>query len=65
MFSGENSIVIVSGANECLSEEDVKAARPVITSASVVVCQLEVRPEITHLALSLAKQAGGTAWTSQ
>ncbi|CAB3990755.1 ribokinase [Paramuricea clavata] len=56
--SGENSIVIISGANMLLTEEDVKAAKDVITSASVVVCQLEIKPEVTQLALSIAKKAG-------
>jgi sugar/nucleoside kinase (ribokinase family) len=42
-----------------LTEEDVKAAKDVITSASVVVCQLEIKPEVTQLALSIAKKAGG------
>ena len=56
--SGENAIVIVSGANELLSEDDVTKAEPLISSAAVMVCQLEIDPEITHLALSLAKSAG-------
>ena len=56
---GENSIVIISGANLLLTEDDVKAAKDVITSASVVVCQLEIKPEVTQLALSIAKKAGG------
>lgn len=43
-----------------LTEDDVKAAKDVITSASVVVCQLEIKPEVTQLALSIAKKAGGT-----
>ena len=58
-FLGENSIVIVSGANLILGEEDLKAARSIITTASVVVCQLEIKPEITQLALTMAKNAGG------
>lgn len=53
----------MSGANELLSEDDLKAAKSLITSAAVVVCQLEVRPEITHLALSLSRQAGGKGCT--
>lgn len=58
-FVGENSIVIISGANMHLTEDDVRAAKDVITSASVVVCQLEIKPEVTQLALSIAKKAGG------
>lgn len=56
--SGENSIVIVSGANDLLSEGDVKNAKSMIASASVCVCQLEINPEVTHFTLSLAKKAG-------
>ena len=56
---GENSIVIVSGANDILSEEDIKKAKSVISSSSVCVCQLEINPEVTHYTLSLAKKAGG------
>nr|XP_058961430.1 ribokinase-like [Pocillopora verrucosa] len=56
--NGENSIVIVSGANDILSEEDVKRAKSVISSASVCVCQLEINPEVTHYTLSLAKKNG-------
>ncbi|XP_015767876.1 PREDICTED: ribokinase-like [Acropora digitifera] len=56
--SGENSIVIVSGANDLLSEDDVKNAKSMIASASVCVCQLEINPEVTHFTLSLAKKAG-------
>ena len=59
---GENSIVIISGANLLLTEDDVKAAKDVITSASVVVCQLEIKPEVTQVALSIAKKAGGKMW---
>jgi ribokinase len=53
--------VIISGANLLLTEDDVKAAKDVITSASVVICQLEIKPEVTQLALSIAKKAGGIA----
>lgn len=59
LFVGENSIVIVSGANDILSEEDIKKAKSVISSSSVCVCQLEINPEVTHYTLSLAKKAGG------
>ncbi|CAH3197373.1 unnamed protein product, partial [Porites evermanni] len=56
--NGENSIVIVSGANDILSEDDVRNAKSVILSSSVCVCQLEIKPEVTHYTLSIAKKAG-------
>lgn len=49
----------MSGANDILSEEDIKNAKSVISSSSVCVCQLEINPEVTHYTLSLAKKAGG------
>ena len=54
--------MIISGANLLLTEDDIKAAKDVITSASVVVCQLEIKPEVTQVALSIAKKAGGKRW---
>ncbi|KAK7488622.1 hypothetical protein BaRGS_00020075 [Batillaria attramentaria] len=52
---GQNSIVIVAGANLLLSEQDVAAAESVISKAKVVVCQLEVPPATSLAALKLAK----------
>lgn len=59
MILGENSITIVSGANEYLEDADIKRARSAIVSSAVVVCQLEIQPQITQLALALAKNANG------
>lgn len=39
---GENSIVVVAGANDAMNAERVRAARPAIASARVVVCQGEI-----------------------
>lgn len=55
---GRNMIVIVPGANFGLTPDDVRAAREVLASADVVVCQLEVPVEVTAEALRLAKQEG-------
>ena len=52
--------MIVSGANNKLSPADVAEAEPLISSAAVVICQLEVPPETTLTALALAKKHGGT-----
>lgn len=59
LFVGENSITIVSGANEYLNDNDIKNARSVIVNSAVVVTQLEIQPNITQLALALAKNANG------
>ena len=55
----------MSGANEHLNEEDVTFAKSLISSASVMVCQLEIDPEMTHLALSLAKSADSKCFNSR
>ena len=58
-YIGENSIVIVSGANDRLTPADVGKAESLISSASVLICQLEVPPETSLSALALAKKHGG------
>lgn len=49
--TGENQIVIVVGANDTMTNEDVDNSRELIDSAKVMVCQLEtpVRPTIAAL----------------
>jgi ribokinase len=58
--SGNNSIIIVTGANDLLTPEDVEAAEPAIRSARVVACQLEIEVETTLAALRLARGHGVT-----
>ena len=57
--SGENAIVIVSGANLTLGPADVAAAESLFSKAAVVVCQLEVPPETSLAALIAGKKHGG------
>jgi len=57
---GNNSIIIVPGANDLLTEEDVQRARGVIAASSVVVCQLEIPLEISLAALRVAREEGVT-----
>ncbi|MBV9849018.1 MAG: ribokinase [Armatimonadetes bacterium] len=52
--TGENSIVVASGANANLSVADVEAARDVIEGADVIVCQLETPLETVAAALRIA-----------
>jgi ribokinase len=54
----QNFIVIVPGANLGLSPADVHAAREVILSADVLVCQLEVPVETTLEAFRVARSGG-------
>jgi ribokinase len=58
---GHNAIIIVTGANDLLTPEEIEAARPVIGAAQIVVCQLEIPVETTLAALRIARQAGVTA----
>ncbi len=57
---GQNSIVIVSGANMLLSKEDIMNAENLIKSAKVLLCQLEVLPSTTLLVMQIAKKHGIT-----
>ncbi|NOZ49397.1 MAG: ribokinase [Chloroflexi bacterium] len=57
---GHNSIIIVTGANDLLTEAEIEAARPSIAAAQILVCQLEIPLEITLAALRVARQEGVT-----
>jgi len=56
--TGQNSIIIVPGANDALSPDDVRAARSAIESAQVVICQCEVPLAATLEAFRIARAAG-------
>ena len=55
---GQNCIVIVNGANDRISTNHVDIAKDAITSAKVLVCQLEIPVETSMEALKIAKGAG-------
>lgn len=55
---GENSILIVSGANANLSPADVQHSRAAIQQADAVLCQLETPIETAIAAFRLARSAG-------
>ena len=56
--SGNNAIIVVTGANDLLSAADVEAAREAIVGAQVVLCQWECSLEASLAALRIAKAAG-------
>jgi len=56
--SGNNAIIVVSGANALLSPTDIEQARTVITDADVVVCQWECELETSLAALRMGHEAG-------
>ncbi|CAI9730750.1 ribokinase-like isoform X1 [Octopus vulgaris] len=53
---GQNNIVIVSGANEKLTGEDVEASMDVIGTSKVLLTQLETPTTTTLKALQMAKR---------
>lgn len=53
--SGDNQIVIVAGANNKLSIEDLEEAKHTIATAAVLVLQLETAEEVAAKALQLCK----------
>jgi ribokinase len=55
---GANAIIIVTGANDHLTVEELERARPAIAEAAVVVCQLEIPLALTHAALRIAREEG-------
>ena len=58
---GQNSIIVILGANDLLTPADVATAEATIKAAKVVVCQHEVPIETTIAALRLADAAGITS----
>ena len=55
---GENSIVVIPGANFCLTPGDVRACRPHFELADAVLMQLEVPVDVVEAALDLARETG-------
>jgi ribokinase len=55
---GNNSIIVVTGANDLLTGEEVAAARPAIAASSILVCQLEISLDINLAALRIAREEG-------
>jgi ribokinase len=56
--SGENAIIVVSGAAGTIGVSDVEAAADVIRNAAVFMTQLEQPVEAARRGLEIAKQAG-------
>lgn len=55
---GENTIVVVPGANGRMTVEDVALAGPAIAAAAVLVLQLEVPMPVVHAAAAIAREHG-------
>lgn len=55
---GDNSIIVVPGANMYLTPADIEEAKAVITSSDIVLMQLENPVETMHCAAKMAFEAG-------
>lgn len=58
--SGDNMIIVIPGANHALSPKDVRESIQAIANPSVVVVQLEIKPETALEALKAGKKMGAT-----
>jgi ribokinase len=56
--SGQNRILVVKGANDCVRPADVDAAADVLRAADVIVLQLEIPVETVYYALEFARTNG-------
>ncbi len=54
--TGQNSIIIVPGANDGLSPADARTAAPALLGAQVLICQLEVPLETSLEAFRIVKE---------
>ena len=51
---GNNSIIVNSGANSALTQEDIVAAKEIVESAQVVLMQLEISTKCLEVAVEIA-----------
>ncbi len=56
--SGENKIIVIPGANNYLTADDVRKASEKISQCDVVLTQLETSPESIEAALELSSEYG-------
>ena len=56
--SGQNAIMVVSGANGRVGPDDIRAAREVIAASDIVLLQLEIPIESVVAAIEAAREAG-------
>ena len=58
--SGENTIIVVPGANGALTPADLDAARALLTGAASLLMQLEIPLDVVQAAAEMARAAGVT-----
>jgi ribokinase len=56
--AGQNRILVVKGANDCLSPADVDDAGSLLRTADCIVLQLEVPPETVYHTLRFGREHG-------
>src|SRR6266566_336708 len=56
--SGQNRIIVVKGANDTLSPEDVDAAAPLLSKAATVIMQFEIPLRTVYHTVKFAKAYG-------
>jgi ribokinase len=56
--SGQNRILVVKGANDCVTPADVDAAADVLRAADAIVLQLEIPVETVYYTLEFARAYG-------
>jgi ribokinase len=56
--SGQNSIVVITGANDTLSPEDVDAAAPLLSQADTILLQFEIPMATVYHTIQFAKSKG-------
>ena len=55
---GQNSIMVVAGANACITRDQVENARALIASSDVLLVQLEIPVEAVLTGIQIAKEEG-------
>ncbi|KAH7825668.1 ribokinase [Monocercomonoides exilis] len=55
---GRNAIVIVNGANDLITREDILSAEHIIAHSKIMIVQLEIPIEISQFALEIAEKHG-------
>ncbi|KRY56022.1 Ribokinase, partial [Trichinella britovi] len=56
--AGENTIIVNRGANLHITVEDVRELSELIKNAKCLICQLEIKPEVSLEAMKMAKMNG-------
>lgn len=53
---GHNAIIVVMGANDLLTRDEIEASRQAMAASDILICQMEIPLEITLDALCIARE---------